>query len=181
MTDGGFEALLRDHGTSLLRLAYLLTGDRGHGEDLLQDVLERAFRGWSRIERTDEPVFYVRRSLVNAATSRWRRLRARVREVPILSDTERNSVDDMATYDLRDALVRVLNTLPARQRAVLVLRYWHDLSEAEIAETLSCSIGAVKSSASRGLAQLRKVSPALDLTPASVSSNPMTPASLWSA
>ncbi len=158
MGDETFEKLLVDHGGYWSRLALLLTGDRGHGEDLLQDVLERAYRDWEKIRRLENASGYVHRSLINAATSRWRRLRVRVREVPFSASVDRPRPDDTATYDLHDALIRVLKTLPARQRAVLVLRYWHDMSEADIAANIGCSVGAVKSSASRGLDRLRQVS-----------------------
>jgi RNA polymerase sigma-70 factor (sigma-E family) len=151
-----FEAFVRDRGPVLLRTAYLLVGDRGQAEDLLQDVLEKTYPRWRRIRRGDDPGVYVRRALVNGATSRWRRRQARVRELPLASGADRAGPDGTVQYDQRDLLLRALATLPARQRAVLVLRYWEDLSEADTAAALQCSIGAVKSQASRGLARLRQ-------------------------
>jgi DNA-directed RNA polymerase specialized sigma24 family protein len=103
----------------------------------------------------------VRRALVNGATSRWRRLRARVTEVPLVVDGEwtvdvatagSDHVDRLAQ---RDGLIRALRTLPPRQRAVLVLRYFDDLPEADVAAAMGCSVGSVRSQASRGLARLR--------------------------
>ena len=151
-----FEAFVRERGPVLLRTAYLLVGDRGQAEDLLQDVLEKTYPRWRRIRRGDDPGVYVRRALVNGATSRWRRRQARVRELPLGPGADRAGSDGATQYDDRDLLLRALATLPARQRAVLVLRYWEDLSEADTAAALGCSVGAVKSHGSRGLARLRQ-------------------------
>lgn len=149
-SDEGFEDYVRGRSTALLRTAYLLTGDRGHAEDLLQSVLAKVARRWSAI--SDSPDAYVWRALANAAQNRWRRRRW------FETSLDRDHVsphDAVATVDLRDQLVRGLTKLPGRQRAVLVLRYFEDLSEQETAATLGCSIGTVKSQASRGLTRLR--------------------------
>ena len=148
---GDFEEFVRGRSTALLRTAYLLTGDRGHAEDLLQGVLERTARRWSSI--AESPEAYVRRALANAATNRWRRRRPV--EVAWPPQHEPGGVDPAHAYVVRDALLRGLLTLPSRQRAVLVLRYFDDLTEAQTADALGCSIGTVKSQASRGLARLR--------------------------
>jgi RNA polymerase sigma-70 factor (sigma-E family) len=151
-----FTEFVRGRSTGLLRTAVLLTGgDRGHAEDLLQGVLERMYVRWRRIRNS--PDAYARKALVHAATNRWRG-RLRRPELPLgdSGDHLAQSYDPHATVDLRDALVRALLTLPPRQRAVLVLRYLDDLSEADVADALSCSVGTVKSQTSRALARLRE-------------------------
>lgn len=158
--DRTFEEFVLARRPALLRSAYLLTGDRGQAEDLVQDVLERTYLHWGRIVRTDDPSVYVRRVLVNTANNRWRRLRARVREVPLGPAHDRGgsrSGDHGEGVATRDALLRALAELPAGQRAVVVLRYFEDLSEAETARVLGRSVGTVKSQAARGLARLRGV------------------------
>jgi len=116
---------------------------------------------WSRIEGSPEA--YARRALAHAAISRWR-LRRRRPEVLLcgLDRADAAPGDELAAVDLRDVLVRALLTLPPRQRAVLVLRYFDDLPEAEVAEALGCSLGTVKSQASRALARLRENAAHLD-------------------
>jgi RNA polymerase sigma-70 factor (sigma-E family) len=146
-----FDDFVRARSTALLRTAFLLTGDRGHAEDLLQSVLEKVARRWSTI--SESPDAYVRRSLTNAASNRWRR--RRMPEVELVEQHHRPDADRTDTVALRDQLVRGLMALPARQRAVLVLRYFEDLSEQETARALGCSVGTVKSQSSRGLARLR--------------------------
>ena len=148
-----FRAFVDQHWAPLVRTAYLLTGDRGHAEDLVQSALEKTHRRWSRVSRMDAPVAYVRRAMVNTATS-WRR-RRRVSEVPLLL-TDSPAGDPYAPVDSRQQVLAALRTLPPRTRAVLVLRYFADLSEAEAAAALGCSVGSVKSQASRGLARLRE-------------------------
>lgn len=154
-----FEEFVDRTADRLLRSAVLLTGDRGAAEDLLQGALERTYRHWRRIGG-EAPEAYIRRALVNAAISRRRR--RRFQEVPLLIDgawTADGSIADHAeALSQRDGLIRALLTLPPRQRAVIVLRYLDDLSEAEVATTLGCSLGSVKSHASRGLARLRESS-----------------------
>jgi RNA polymerase sigma-70 factor (sigma-E family) len=147
-----FEDFVARAGDRLLRSAVLLVGDRGTAEDLVQGALERTYRHWPRVS-SGQPEAYVRRALVNAAASRWRR--RGVREVPLDATHEVTVADDRDRLALRDGLIRALLTLPARQRAVLVLRYFDDMSEADVAATLGCSVGSVKSQASRGLVRLR--------------------------
>ncbi|WP_410809631.1 SigE family RNA polymerase sigma factor [Micromonospora sp. 067-2] len=148
----GFDDFVVTRSRRLLRTAFLLTGDWASAEDLLQTALARAWEAWRRIDGDPEP--YVRRILVNAYASSWRR---RWRgELPTADLPEAAAVADPQTsIDDRDRLWRALGRLPRRQRAVLVLRYFEDLSEAEISETLGCSVGTVKSQASRALARLR--------------------------
>lgn len=148
-----FEDFVRGRSTALLRTAYLLTGDRRDAEDLLQTVLERTSRRWSSISQS--PDAYVRRAMVNTVTSWWRR--NKTAEVPLFDDQIASKADPIGAVAVRDALVRGLLALPVRQRAVLVLRYFDDLSEAETAVALQCSVGTVKSQASRGLARLREL------------------------
>ena len=153
--EASFEDFVRARSDSLLRTALLLTGQRrAEAEDLLQVALERAYRHWPRICR-DGPERYVRRILASASADRWRRLARRpeqamsaVRGGPVVADRSGQIAD-------RDYLLRALAGLPPRQRAVLVLRYFDDLSEAETAQMLGCSLGTVKSQAARGLARLR--------------------------
>ncbi|GAB2614891.1 DNA-directed RNA polymerase sigma-70 factor [Paractinoplanes abujensis] len=158
--DDGFRAFVEQHWAPLVRIAYLLTGDRGYAEDLVQAALEKTHRKWGRVAKMEAPVAYVRRAMVNTATS-WRR-RRRVGEVPLLT-TDGPSTDPYGSVEHRQQVVAALRTLPPRMRAVLVLRYFGDLTEAEIAETLGCSAGTVKSQASRGLERLREL-----ITPAAL-------------
>jgi RNA polymerase sigma-70 factor (sigma-E family) len=150
----GLENFLAARGTALLRTAVLLAGSREAGEDLLQLALERALRRWHRVHGDPEP--YLRRTLYHLAIDRWR-WRTRHPEVDLTADLAANSRDLATQVELRDALVHALASLPARQRAVLVLRYFEELTEAEIAGALDCSAGAVKSAASRGLKRLRAI------------------------
>ena len=146
------EKFIQERGHNLLRQAVLLAGSREAGEDLLQEALVRLLRHWSKIE--GDPEGYVRRTLYNLATDRWRRKKRRPEVVQAEPPAETR--DDAATdVDLRMQLVEALSLLPAQQRAVLVLRYFADASEAEAAAVLGCSVGSVKSATSRGLARLR--------------------------
>ncbi|MCX4386457.1 SigE family RNA polymerase sigma factor [Micromonospora peucetia] len=147
-----FDDFVRTRSVALLRVAYLLTGDRHAAEDLLQEVLEQVYVRWRRVRTSPEA--YARRALVNRSINRWRR-RAR-RPERALGDNDgvaRDHADDIA---LRQAVVAALRVLPPRQRAAVVLRYLEDLSVADVATALRCSEGAVKSHASRGLARLRE-------------------------
>jgi len=150
-----FEDFVHARAGSLLRTALLLTGqNRAEAEDLLQLALERAYRHWHRVCDSGDPERYVRRILANASADRWRRLTRRPEQA--LPAGEGPGIPDRtAEVADRDFLLRALAGLPPRQRAVLVLRYFDDLSEAEVAEMLGCSLGTVKSQAARGLARLR--------------------------
>jgi RNA polymerase sigma-70 factor (sigma-E family) len=153
-----FEDFVRARSAALFRTALLLTGqNRSEAEDLLQGALERAYRRWGRICRSGDPERYVRRILANASTDRWRRLGRRGEHA--LPDDGSGPVtgDHAGEVADRDFLLRALAGLPPRQRAVLVLRYFCDLPEAEIADALGCSTGTVKSQASRALAKLREM------------------------
>lgn len=148
-----FDRFVTESGARLLRTAYLLTGDRGAAEDLLQDVLERMFVAWPRVQ---DPLPYARRALVHGASNRWRS-RSRRPETPLSDDHDAVVVDVGDAQAERDRLMRALAQLPARQRAVVVLRSFEDLSEARTAEVLGCSTGTVKSQSSRAMHRLRQL------------------------
>jgi RNA polymerase sigma-70 factor (sigma-E family) len=151
------ELFLAERGKPLLRTAVLLAGSREAGEDLLQAALERLLRHWRKIEGSPEG--YLRLTLYHLAADGWRRQRAWRGRLRLLQPAaETAAADGTAKVDQRDALVRLLVQLPPRQRAVIVARYWEQLSEAEAAEHLGCSVGTVKSAASRGLRRLRELS-----------------------
>ena len=157
----GLDGLVAERGEALLSTATLLAGGRAAGEDLLQAALERVMRRWSAVR--GEPEIYLRRTLYHLAIDQWRARRRRP-EVFGRTVTQMEATSAAATepdvadaLHLRQALMQAVAHLPPRQRAVLVLRYWEELTEAEAAEVLGCSIGTVKSSASRGLARLRSV------------------------
>lgn len=147
------ERFLKARGDSLLRAAVLLAGSPESGEDLLQEALVRLLAHWHKVE--GDPEGYLRRTLYNLATDRWR-YRARRREVLVAEPPELEA-DGSLFPNPRSQLVDALAMLPRRQRAVLVLRYFADASEAETAAILGCSIGTVKSAASRGLSRLREL------------------------
>ena len=148
------ERFLAERADHLLRTAVLLTGSREAGEDLLQTAVERLLRRWRRFD--GDPEGYLRRTLCNLATDSHRRAgRWRLKER--LLRTGPQTQDATSEVDLRDALVRLLLQLPARQRAVLVLRYWEQLTDAEAAAVLGCPEGTVKSAGSRGLTRLREL------------------------
>jgi RNA polymerase sigma-70 factor (sigma-E family) len=147
----------------LLRTAWLMCGDQHEAEDLTQTTLVKVVRSWARIERKDDPYVYARAVLANTAASRWQR-RRRHDQLMAADQGPPPVPDPAAAVVLRDAVWRALNTLPARTRAVLVLRYFEDLTEAQIAQTLGCSVGSVKSQASRGISRLRAQLDATDLT-----------------
>lgn len=151
-----FQEFVRARWPHLVRTAYLLTGDPHHAEDLAQTALAKAYRSWKRVVRADHPELYVRRILVTCNSDRFRK--RRVRESLTAAPPDRAGPDDaVARSDTRGVLVAALAQLPPRQRAVVVMRYWEDLPEAEVAEVLGCSLGTVKSQASKGLARLREV------------------------
>ena len=155
-SEADFHDFVVSRSPALLATAYLLTGDRHRAEDLLQSALVKALRHWPRIRRQGTAEPYVRRILVNEHRSWWRARRNR--EVPVAELPERAALGaDPAGLSDRDAVWRALQQLPPRTRAVLVLRYWEDRSQAETAELLDCSAGTVKSLASRGLRRLADV------------------------
>ncbi|HVQ95714.1 MAG TPA: SigE family RNA polymerase sigma factor [Mycobacteriales bacterium] len=151
-----FGEFVQDKSMGLYRTAYLIAGDAHHAEDLLQSALEKACRRWKRIGAMEHPEAYVRRIIVNLATDRWRGRRY-VTELPLDEEVVAGSAepDPTTLVDLRYGLAAALRRLPVAMRTVLVLRYWEGLPEAEVAAELGCSVGSVKSQASRGLVRLR--------------------------
>ncbi|MFG1709627.1 SigE family RNA polymerase sigma factor [Nonomuraea sp. M3C6] len=142
---------------ALMRTAYLLTGDAHLAEDLLQSVLVKVAGQWYKLAKDGNPEAYTRRALVNQYIS-WRR-RPRP-ELPSADPPERGTSYDDAALD-RIVLRQALAKLTPKQRAVIVLRYWEDLTEAQTAEALGCSPGTVKSQAHHALARLRTLAPEL--------------------
>jgi RNA polymerase sigma-70 factor (sigma-E family) len=157
MSDAEFADFVTHRSPALLRTAYLLCGgDHAAAEDLLQEVLERVYPRWRRVR--ENPEAYVRVSLANAATNRWRHRGRRVKEAPLDWDSPQPHVASPEQQVLdQDLVVRALATLPPRMRAVLVLRFFDDLSETDTAAALRCGVGTVKSQTSRGLARLREL------------------------
>ncbi len=152
-----FRSYVAARSPALMRTAYALTGNRADAEDLLQTALAKTYLSWTRIREREAVDGYVRRVMVNTQTSWWRR--RRVDERPTGELPERSTGrDDTADHDLHDALWTALSTLPKRQRAMVVLRYYEDLSEAETAAVMGVSVGTVKSATSRALARLRETS-----------------------
>jgi RNA polymerase sigma-70 factor (sigma-E family) len=153
--NGGFAPYATAAWPRLVRTAHLLTGDLHEAEDLVRTTLARVRARWRRIPR-DDVDFYVRRSLVRTHLGRTRRGRAARLLAPFLPERARRAVPvPTEAVARRDALGRALAALPARRRAVVVLRHWEGLGEAEIAQLLGCSAGTVKAHARRGLAALR--------------------------
>jgi RNA polymerase sigma-70 factor (sigma-E family) len=150
--EASFEEFVAARSDDLLRIAVLLAHDRGHAEDLLQTALVKAYRRWNRISG-DDPYPYVRRIVVTSAAS-WRRLRT-TQEIVMLPAHDIAGPDQNDRYAERQQVADALATLPPRMRAVLVLRYFEDLSEAATADALGVSLATVKSQAARGLARLR--------------------------
>ena len=159
--EADFEAFVAASSHRLLRTAYLLAGDLHAAEDLLQSALERTARRWTRISGVPEA--YARTTIANLATDRWRRRSARPAEV-FTDPPEHVGSDFVAELVIRDVLIRALNQLTRRQRAVLVLRYFDDLTEPETAAALGISVGTVKSCASRALDRLRQTAGFQDVT-----------------
>jgi RNA polymerase sigma-70 factor (sigma-E family) len=152
--DEGFAAYVRERGDHQLRVAALLTGDWHAAEDLVQASLVKLYRAWPRLDTRADPDAYLRRIMINTHRSWWR-ARWR-REAPAAALPERSCDEDIADRQVIGAVVRqVLARLPRQQRAVLVLRYCEDLSEAEVAGLLGCTVGTVKAHAHRGLRALR--------------------------
>lgn len=143
-----FDAFVQARLPELLRFGRALTGSAEAGADLVQDALERTLLAWGRLHSRGEPEGYVRRVMVNRNISVWRKLR---REHVTPDVIDRGTEDRHFDHDLWRALAE----LPPRQRAVLALRYYDDMSEADIAAALGCSVGTVKSQASKALAKLR--------------------------
>ena len=158
-----FRDFVDSRSSALLKTAVLLCGGDQHaGEDLLQNALVKAAGRWQRI---DEPEAYVRRILYRQQVSRWRlkwpRREVSVAELPEPPGTGGPGADSAAAAELRLVMRQALSRLTARQRSVLVLRYFDDLPEADVARLLGCSVGTVRSTTHRSLARLRSLAPEL--------------------
>jgi len=153
-----FREFVSARSPALMRLGYLLTGGDQHAaEDLLQTVLAKAAARWSHI---DDPEAYVRQAMYRQQVSWWR-LAWRRRETVVASAPEVEGVDESHRSDVRLVLRAALARLTPRQRAMIVLRYFEDLPEAEVARVMACSVGTVRSTTNRSLARLRAIAPEL--------------------
>ncbi|TDC52297.1 SigE family RNA polymerase sigma factor [Jiangella ureilytica] len=163
MRNDGFDEFVAGWSARLLRSAYLLTGDRGLAEDLVQDVYERLYVAWPRVA---DPAAYAHRALTRQAINRWRLRSRRPQESAFGLEHDRpdHRADAATAYHERAVVVAALRALTARQRTVVVLRFFADLSEADAAAAMGCSVGTVKSQTARALARLRTVLPAIDDT-----------------
>ena len=160
-TDDEFQDFMRGRWPAMVRLAYTLTGDQGHAEDIAQAAFAKAYASWGRVRRAGDPNAYVRQIVIHENSKRFRR--QRVREDLQAAVPEQAFDDDNAMAE-RTVLREALNLLGPRQRAVLVLRFWLDMSEAATARALGCSVGTVKSQTSRALATLRTRADLTELT-----------------
>jgi RNA polymerase sigma-70 factor (sigma-E family) len=158
--DADFTAYLQARQGRLLRTAYLLTGDQHQAEDLLQTSLAKLYLAWGRVQDRESVDAYVRRIMVNENNSLWRRAWRRL-EQPTDTVPELGTAPPSYEDGVGAALWAAVQTLPRKARAVLVLRYYEELTEAETAELLGISIGTVKSQTSRALARLRETAPEL--------------------
>ena len=163
-----FEQFVAQSSNGLLRTAYLVVGDLPEAEDLVQDCLLVVARRWPRVCSMEQPRAYARRVLLNLAldgSKQRSRHRHELGGDPPTDGPDETSTNELSAIDSRSELIQALSALPPRQRAVLVLRYFEDLSEAQVAATLGWSVGTVKSSASRGLARLQQaLRPSVTLT-----------------
>ncbi|MDX2709231.1 SigE family RNA polymerase sigma factor [Streptomyces sp. PA03-6a] len=154
-----FTRYVRAKGPALLRTARSLTANPCDAEDLLQTALTKTYLAWDRIDDHRALDGYVRRTLVNTRTSQWRRRRVEEYATDELPEPHGRAVtgpDEAEQQAQRDALLRAIARLPARQRAMVVLRYYEDMSEVQTAEALGVSVGTVKSAVSRALGKLRE-------------------------
>jgi RNA polymerase sigma-70 factor (sigma-E family) len=163
-----FKGYVAGRSPALLRTAYMLTGNRADAEDLLQTALAKTYLAWDSIRDRESIDAYVRRIMVNTRTSWWRRRRHASEivtdDVPEPATGGRDAASDIV---LHDAIWTALSDLPKRQRAMVVLRYYEDLSEAETAAVMGVSVGTVKSTTARALAKLRVDERLSDDSPAS--------------
>jgi RNA polymerase sigma-70 factor (sigma-E family) len=158
--DEEFREFMHGRWPAMVRLAYGLTGDLGHAEDVAQTAFAKAYAAWPRVTRAGNPDAYVRQIVVNENRNRFRKRRVAERLTDVLP--EGDALNAFREIDDRSALLAALQALGPRQRAVVVLRYWLNLTETEVAATMNCSVGTVKSQASRALATLRKSTELVD-------------------
>ena len=153
-----FVEFARAHRSDLVRTAVLLcAGDEAFAEDIVQTTLTKLYLAWGRVRRTDRPLAYARTALTNVFVDECRRAHRRretlAANLPVVADHR----DPQEGADLRAVVLQALEALGPRQRAVVVLRHWHDLDVYETAAALGCSVGTVKSQNARALAHLRQV------------------------
>jgi RNA polymerase sigma-70 factor (sigma-E family) len=153
LDDPEFREYVTARSRALLRTAYLLTGNLADAEDLVQSALAKTYLAWNRIEDRSALDGYVRRAMVNTHISWWRR--RRVEEFPTDEVPDQAVADHAVDSDLQETMRRAVDRLPQRMRAAVVLRFYEDMTEAEIADVLSVSLGTVKSTISRAVAKLR--------------------------
>ncbi len=151
--DPGFRDYVTARSRSLLHTAYLLTGNRADAEDLVQSALANTYQAWDRIEDMGALDGYVRRAMVNTHISWWRR--RRLDEFPTDEIPDQIVADHSGNSDLQETMRRAIDRLPERMRAAVLLRYYEDMTEAEVADVLGVSRGTVKSTVSRAVAKLR--------------------------
>ena len=151
--DHSFREYVRARRQALLRTAYLLTGNLADAEDLVQSALAKTYLAWHRIEDRGAVDSYVRRAMVNTQISWWRR--RRLEEFPTDEIPDQATVDYPVSSDVQESLRQAIDRLPQRMRAAVMLRYYEDMTEAEVAEVLGVSVGTVKSTVSRAVAKLR--------------------------
>lgn len=151
----GFSDFVAGWSQPLLRAGWLLTGDWGHAEDLVQTALVATWRRWSALERQDAPQLYARRVMVTTYL-RWRRRRWNGEVATGVLPDRGGGAEVFGAVDVRESLLQSLGALSPRQRAVVVLRYFLDLTEAQTALALGCSVGAVKTQTARALTKLRR-------------------------
>lgn len=165
--EDSFADYVHDSGPRLKRLAFLLTGDLSEAEDLLQSAYIKVMPRWEKVRRYDIPDAYLRRVMISIRSSWWRRMQGREKLVADVPESQpRTGAPDLSDSVVQQqALLQALRALPDRQRTAVVLRHWCDLSEAETADSMGCSLGTVKSNTSKGLAQLRTVLAGSSLVP----------------
>jgi RNA polymerase sigma-70 factor (sigma-E family) len=151
--DAAFREYVLTRGTALLRVAIMLTGNRADAEDLVQVALAKTYLAWDKINDRAALDAYVRRAMVNTHISWWRR--RKVEEYPTDELPDQAIADHALDSDMAEVVQRALSRLPDRMRVAVVLRYFEDMTEQEIAEALGVSLGTVKSTVSRAVARLR--------------------------
>ena len=152
-TTAEFSEFAQSRWPQLVKLGYGLTGDRGLAEDLAQTALASAYASWPRVRRADDPDAYLRRILFNAYRGGWRKRRVAEDLRAIAPDVA--VADPAGRHDDQSAVLAALAELPPKQREVVLLRFWLDLTEVQVAASLGCSVGNVKSQSARALAKLK--------------------------
>ena len=152
-SDEDFRDFMRGRWSAMVRLAYTLTGDQGHAEDITQVAFANAYASWGRVSHAGDPDAYVRAIVIHENSKRFRKQRVHEDLRAAVPERGADANDSLAE---QAALRHALDRLGPRQRAVVVLRFWLDMSESATAQALGCSVGTVKSQTSRALATLRK-------------------------